>query len=48
MYVYEPTCEYMYPFIFGSVGKDWTGSVCANSGKGRSARTQAYLIFSLV
>ena len=48
MYVYEHICEYMYLFIVGSVGKDWTGSVCANSGKGRSARTQAYLIFSLV
>jgi len=48
IYVCEPIFEYIYPFIVGSVGKDWIGSVCVNSGKGRSARTQAYLIFNLV
>jgi len=42
MYVDVPICEYMYPFKVGLIGTDWTGSVCANAGKGQSARTQTY------
>jgi len=46
MYVNVPICEYMYLFIVGLICTDRTGRVCANSGKGQSARTRTYLIFS--